>query len=149
MQAWKFENDRKAYRTFLPFVRKRLDHLLQEEDIIHQTGLLAYIGSGSSAASIRNYQPVKDMAGELQGRNLQACAPLKKSVVRKQSGENRKNRFFQVRNSIQLTEEYRVAQYYVILEDLFTTGATANEASRILKKRSAAPVFVLSLFMAD
>ncbi|MCB1139185.1 MAG: hypothetical protein KDK23_10540 [Leptospiraceae bacterium] len=116
---------------------------------MHRSGLLTCISSGSSAASIRNYQPVQDLARGLEEKNLKACSVLRKSVARKQSGENRKNRFFQVRNSIQLTEEYRVAHYYVILEDLFTTGATANEASRILKKRSAAPVFVLSLFMAD
>lgn len=149
LQAWKFENDRHSFRTFLPFLRSRLTGLLEEEDIIDLPGLIVYIGSGASSRNIRNYQPVQDLAHELGMETLEVRGILRKKVSRKQSGMDRKNRFLQVLDSIQLTEEYRPAYYYVILEDLFTTGATANEASRILKRQSQAPVYVLSLFMAD
>ncbi|MBR33318.1 MAG: hypothetical protein CMN77_18605 [Spirochaetaceae bacterium] len=146
---WKFENQRRAFLWFLPFLQSRLHRLQMEQDIIHKPGYLIYIGSGNSAESIRNYQPVKDVGLALQSANLPLRRMLEKKGNRKQSGYGRRDRFFQVKDSIQLTVEYRPAFYYVLLEDVFTTGATALEASRILKRKCEAKVFVLSLFMAD
>ena len=106
---------------------------------------LISIGSGPSAKNIRNYQPMLDL-----GRAVGDCREmLEKSVRRKQSDAGREDRFFQVKDSIKLTGRFRKAVYYVILEDVFTTGSTANEASRILKLHSSQPVYVVSLFMAD
>ncbi len=149
LQNWKFENERNSYQWFRPYLEHRLAELLSEEDIIQETGYLIYVGSGRSARNIRNYQPVADMGRQLATDQLPLKRMLQKKGKGKQSGFGRHDRFFQVKDSIQLTVEYRPAFYYVLLEDVFTTGATALEASRILKRESQARVFVLSLFMAD
>ncbi|MBU43414.1 MAG: hypothetical protein CMN76_09365 [Spirochaetaceae bacterium] len=149
LQAWKFENERRAYLWSLPYLKERLHTLLKEADIIRRPGYLIYIESGGSSRDTRNYQPVADLSRHLETPALPACGMLKKVRTRKQSGAGRKDRFFQLKGSIQLTVKYRPAFYYVILEDVFTTGATASEASRILKKQSGAQVLVLSLFMAE
>ncbi|MCB1322963.1 MAG: hypothetical protein KDK34_22090, partial [Leptospiraceae bacterium] len=57
-------------------------------------------------------------------------------------------RFFAVHDKIALNGSSGGA-VQILLEDLWTTGATANEAARVLKKNGVRKVIVLSLLLRE
>lgn len=109
-----------------------------------------FISSGRHSLHIRTYQPVYDLYRHVsKALDRSGGAFLRKKKLHKQSSERYSNRFFQIHDSFQLTEQFILYPYYLLLEDIFTTGATANEAARTLKKSGATRVYVLSMFYRE
>jgi predicted amidophosphoribosyltransferase len=77
---------------------------------------------------------------------VSAGPDLRKRARRNQSGRTYADRFYAVHDSLAFVGPARHRRW-LLLEDVFTTGATANEAARILKKNGALSVFVLSLLL--
>lgn len=66
----------------------------------------------------------------------------KKVGAKTQSGLGRKERLANVKNSYIILEPDRIVDKVVLLvDDVFTTGATMNECARVLKKAGAVAVF--------
>ncbi len=57
----------------------------------------------------------------------------------------RQSRYRNVRNAFNCTAEYGGEKNILIIDDVFTTGATVNECARVLKKHGAKRVEVLTL----
>ena len=76
---------------------------------------------------------------------------LKKKPVFKQSQRGYSDRFIQIRNSIEIIPEFKGLTYtnYLLVEDIFTTGATANEVARLLKMNGAKKVILLSMLLRE
>lgn len=66
-----------------------------------------------------------------------------------QASLKRSERNENVRNAFQLVEPAKVREKdFLLVDDVFTTGMTANEAARVLKKSNAGRVLVLTLARA-
>lgn len=147
LHAWKFENDRQLWRLFAP-------RLLALAPTLTQLGVEAvfWIDSGASGRELRFYQPCADPARALAAAlAVPARAGLRKIARDKQSGRSYLDRFRAVAGSLEAAFPARAAglRRCAILEDVFTTGATANEAARILKKNGVATVTVVSLLLRE
>ncbi len=147
LHAWKFENDRALWRLFTP-------RLLALAPVLAEQGVdgVVWIDSGASGRELRFYQPCADPARVLaQALGVPAWPGLKKIARDKQSGRNYLDRFRAAAGSIQAAFPARPTglSHCAILEDVFTTGATANEAARVLKKNGVATVTVVSLLLRE
>ncbi|WP_246050749.1 ComF family protein [Leptospira langatensis] len=72
--------------------------------------------------------------------------PLLKSSPEKQAGKSFSERFFHAYRSWAIHPAWkdRCPERILLLDDVFTTGASVNEASRILKQNGARSVYVLT-----
>jgi predicted amidophosphoribosyltransferase len=69
--------------------------------------------------------------------------------TRPQTGLGRKDRPLNLRNAFGLKSGAEISgMKLLLLDDVYTTGATANEAARVLMKHGAARVDVLTLARA-
>ncbi len=76
-----------------------------------------------------------------------ACgADIIKMKRGKQASARYEDRFFDLPRSLRLTASFQKVDHYLLLEDIFTTGATANETARRLKRAGVKEVHVISLF---
>lgn len=139
MHHWKFENERRLFRIFVePVVAAVRGRTVD---------CMGVISAGRGARSSRAYEPLVDLvraAGNEAG--LPAGAVIEKRRRSKQSAARYEERFFHIAGSLSLTEWFSSGKEYLLLEDVFTTGATANEAARLLKASGATGVHVLALF---
>ncbi len=107
---------------------------------------IGYIASGKSGWKNRPYQPCRDIGrifAEKQG--LPCTADLRKKKNTKQSQKSYSDRFLDIHDSLEAAGSILPAKSYLLIEDVFTTGATANEAARILKKSGVFSVTVWSM----
>lgn len=110
-------------------------------------GRLCYIDSGRSHYRVRNYQPCEDLARSA------ALAPgwsVGGDVVKyrksKQSGRSYSARFFEIAESLKISPASPGdVERCILVEDLFTTGATANEAARLLKRSGVKRVDLVTM----
>ncbi len=147
LHCWKFENDRRLFRMFRTTI---LDTLAPE---LRDFGpeRVVYIASGRSARHLRNYQPCADLARSIgAGLGLPWGGDLVKiDGSLRQSGRGHDDRFLGIHNGLRYRGLPEIPRRMLLVEDVFTTGATANEASRMLKKNGAHAVFLLSLFIRE
>ncbi|MBM9500343.1 ComF family protein [Leptospira sp. 201903071] len=78
-------------------------------------------------------------------------APVTKISGEKQAGKSYADRFIHARLAFQIKEEYKgkLKGNYLLLDDVFTTGASANELARILLENGADSVRVLTLIRTE
>ncbi|MBM9577771.1 ComF family protein [Leptospira sp. 201903070] len=78
-------------------------------------------------------------------------APVVKISREKQAGKSYADRFIHARLAFQIKEEYKgsLEGDYLLLDDVFTTGASANELARILLENGARSVRVLTLIRTE
>lgn len=70
----------------------------------------------------------------------------KKPGVKTQSGLNRKERIENVRNAFYVRNSKLLTDKTILLiDDVFTTGSTINECSRVLKRNGALAVYTATL----
>lgn len=139
MHRWKFENERQLFRSFAEPVVSAVMGM--------SVDALGIISAGRGARFSRSYEPLADLARAVAGEvGVPARVLLKKARRNKQSAARYQERFFHINGSLSLTECFSSGKDYLLLEDVFTTGATANEAARLLKAAGARGVHILALF---
>ncbi|HNL01916.1 MAG TPA: hypothetical protein PKJ30_12435, partial [Leptospiraceae bacterium] len=62
---------------------------------------------------------------------------------------NQAGRYFEIRGSLECVRDLSLVKHYVLLDDVFTTGATANEAARMARIAGAEKVSVLTVAMRE
>lgn len=142
---WKFDNQRGLYRIF------RRDVLQIFKEIGELPDRVMYIDSGKGLYDTRNYQPCGDICKDVGGLIAQSYGPClrKESGRSKQSSKEYQDRFLSIHNSFKAITDLD-NENIMLIEDVFTTGATANEAARILKLYSKAKyVSLVSMFFRD
>ncbi|TGK39242.1 ComF family protein [Leptospira gomenensis] len=77
--------------------------------------------------------------------------PVEKISPEKQAGKGFAERFFHAGISFRVKETFRnrLSGNYLLLDDVFTTGASANEVAKILLQNGAASVRVLTLIRTE
>ncbi|MCB1316829.1 MAG: ComF family protein [Leptospiraceae bacterium] len=144
LHHWKFHNGRRLYGLFRPALRRILSELKNT-----RIDSVCYIDSGLLSRRNRRYQPCLDPARYLASlAGIPARAGLRKMKSTRQSEEIFNRRFFAVHDKIAPNGSSGGA-VQILLEDLWTTGATANEAARVLKKNGVRKVIVLSLLLRE
>lgn len=145
LHAWKFENERRLYRAFLPALRRLIPQLQAMK-----LDRIGYIHSGPHLRQVRNYHPCQDLASALgEMLELPSGADIGKLKKLKQSSRGLTDRFLAVHGALTLkTNCIAPGSSYLLVEDVFTTGATANEAARLLKRSGARYVAIVSTLQA-
>lgn len=121
-----------------------------------QFDLIAWIRPSSVSADGPCYDPMRDLAGLLRaswvtkfGNSPPAREVLRKQRRGRQSKRAFSDRFWQIVGGFEVVGEPVRGLRVLLLEDLFTTGATANEASRLLREAGAIEVRVISMVMRE
>ncbi|EQA44955.1 phosphoribosyl transferase domain protein [Leptospira broomii serovar Hurstbridge str. 5399] len=116
-------------------------------------GLQAYLLLPSSSppwfgtVPTRPFSPMRELLLRTEETlNLSCIHPLKKMGKTRQAGKSYADRFFHARNSWAIREEWigKCPKKVLILDDVFTTGASVNEASRILRENGSEEIYVLT-----
>ena len=144
IKSWKFEGNRFLHKIFLEEIQKQSFFLrtLKIEKI-------TYIKSHKFKKNLRSFQPCSDLARYLAKiLKVPYNADLYKASSQQQSKNQLYERFFSIHNALVFSQLKKVPKNYLLVEDVYTSGATANEASRILKKAGVKKVYVLSMLQA-
>jgi len=74
---------------------------------------------------------------------------VREKYTKPQTGLNRKERVKNIRNAFVMADSEKVnGKKVLIIDDVYTTGATTNECARVLLKHGAQSVDVLTLARA-
>ncbi|MCE9597293.1 MAG: hypothetical protein K8S54_04930 [Spirochaetia bacterium] len=142
IHRWKFENERNVVQLFLPHLKEALADIPADR--------VGVISGGKR--SFRSFFPCDDLLTVCKSLKIPSGTDLRKKRIgknKKQSHRNQAGRYFEIRDSLQVISDVSGVENYVVLDDVFTTGATANEASRILKIAGAKRVHILTLAMRE
>jgi len=82
---------------------------------------------------------------------LKETSLLEKVSSEKQSEKAFEDRFFHARYSFAIQKNYKelLSGNVLLIDDIFTTGASMNEASRILLENGARKVYLLVLLKGE
>ncbi|EPG73386.1 phosphoribosyl transferase domain protein [Leptospira fainei serovar Hurstbridge str. BUT 6] len=132
---------------FLSLGAKRV--LRNWKDIGLQAYLLLPSASPSwfGTVSTRPFSPMRELLLRTEEiLNLPCIRPLEKISKTRQAGKSYADRFFHARNSWTIRDEWRgkCPKKVLVLDDVFTTGASVNEASRILKENGSEEIHILT-----
>jgi ComF family protein len=107
-------------------------------------------GFNQAFALIQNWKDLaEELNADLTGLQIERRALIRNRPTATQTGLGRKQRMENIKNAFSVIESYRIAGKRVLLvDDVYTTGATANECSRMLIKHGAACVDVLTVARA-
>ncbi|MCL1911704.1 MAG: ComF family protein [Leptospirales bacterium] len=116
------------------------------EDLLEKTDCVTAVPSSRRKKLKRGFNQSELIAKELA---RMAGRPYKDILKEKQSGHKQKtlgfsDRFFNVLDRYELKSRASSPCAVLIVDDVFTTGATLNECSRTLKDAGFAPVFSLA-----
>ncbi|WP_246048621.1 ComF family protein [Leptospira sarikeiensis] len=109
--------------------------------------LPSYSGSMIFTSGSRPFSPSERLEKEAR-RILKTpfIQPLRKISPERQAGKSFSERFFHAHHSWEIQPEWKglCPAKILLLDDVFTTGASVNEASRILKNNGAKSVYILT-----
>ena len=76
---------------------------------------------------------------------------LNKVSKENQSGRTYRERFIHAYSSMEIKPEFenKLSGNILLIDDVFTTGATMNETSRILLKNGAEKIYLLALLRGE
>ncbi len=140
---WKFENQRDISRVFGRFL------VSWYKKQIHSFDYVGYIDSGKNLYKTRNYQPCKDLCAILRSASSSGAVARKKIYAKKQSMNDYSGRFLAIHDSFEIAGSWEKNDRILLIEDVFTTGATANEVARLLKLHGARSVTLMTIFFRE
>ena len=136
-------------RDLAPFFAVQAKSLVSTSGI--NPDIITYIPSVPSRERKRGYNQSKIIAKELSTRTGLQFAQL---ISVKETGDQKKmhfnERFLNILGRFQPAGSVDIrGKKILIIDDIFTTGATINEAARILKKMGSQSVFSLTIARVD
>lgn len=142
---YKFRHQFYKAKGFAKLMKETIEALGVEIDLI------TAVPTGFSSIAAHGYNSPLEMAYLLKQylkRPLYPGLLRKKPFVKRQSSLNRERRLQNVKGSFLFAKWHQKkmkGKQILLVDDVYTTGATANECSRILKKNGAAAVYVVTL----
>jgi competence protein ComFC len=143
LNHWKFQNERGLHRIFNDALYSAFERLGSFDRII-------YISSGRFGYDVRSYSPCRDLCSQVSREmGIPFGADIVKIARGRQSGRGVVERFLKIRDAFSCTMPLSGVERILLIEDIFTTGATANEAARIVRRNGAGGVSILSMLMRE
>lgn len=142
---FKYGDKLHAVDTFLPWLRRAAAEMLPE------TGLIVPVPLHRRRLWQRRFNQSALLARAIARDTGLPCLPdalRRKRHTVPQKGLSRSERHLNVRGAFAVTPRHAAAikgKNVMIVDDVFTSGATLNECARVLKRAGAAKVFVLTL----
>lgn len=146
IHALKFKRIKNVYKALNPYLLERLSSVEGEIDVVtyvpmrkekikkrgyNQSGLFA------SALALNWGKPVQELLRERKNSGVQRDL-------------NYTERFINVIDRYEITDNFRIkGKNILIVDDVFTTGATLNECARCLKNAGAEKVFTCAIARSD
>ncbi len=146
IHALKFRGRKKVCKAFIPYLKEKLDDIKSEIDIITFVPML------KDKIKKRGYNQSRLFASSIAE---EWGKPLEKLLrERSKSGVQRDlnytERFINVIDRYEITDRFRITDKNIlIIDDVFTTGATLNECARCLKNAGAKRVFTGAIARSD
>ncbi len=146
VQALKFRGIRGVYRALVPFMLEKLREIEGEIDTI------SYVPMLSVKIKKRGYNQSMLFASalaEVWGKPLEELL-RERNNSGVQRDLNYTERFINVIDRYEITDKFRIeSKNILIIDDVFTTGATLNECARCLKNAGAEKVFTCAIARSD
>ncbi len=148
---------KKIYRAYKFGARKRLHVSLgrMAAERLRDTGLpcdlITWVPMNREKTRRRGYNQSKILARSIARRTGMPCVELLREEGNRKSQRElgRRGRFINVLGRYRTVNAARIRSSRVLLvDDVFTTGATINECARMLRQGEAAEVFSLTIARA-
>jgi predicted amidophosphoribosyltransferase len=113
---------------------------------------LTYIPSNTKTIKNRPLSPIHSIESILEEKTgLKLQDMLKKVSKENQSGRTYRERFIHAFSSMEIKPEFKnkLKGNILLIDDVFTTGATMNETSRILLENGAEKIYLLALLRGE
>jgi ComF family protein len=141
--GFKYGDKMHAVHTFVPWLKRAGQELIEEADVLVPVPL------HPRRLWRRRFNQSALLAAELGKACGKTCVPdglLRLRATVPQQGLSRKDRAKNVKNAFTANEKRALSGKKVLLiDDIFTSGATLNACARALKKAGAEKVFVLTI----
>ena len=153
IHALKFNGIKHIYKIFIPYIVKEIENIMEEiENFNENIDIITSVPMSRKKMIRRGYNQSKLIAkeaGKLTG--IEFCEILEEnSGARPQRSLNYDERFINVIDRYKTNNNTKFKNKVVlIIDDVFTTGATINECSRKLIMSGAAKVFSITLVRSD
>jgi len=144
--ALKFNGIKHVYKIFLPYIQNKIEYLNEKIDIITSVPM------NRKKMIKRGYNQSELIAKEIgKQTGIEFCEILKEnSGAKQQRTLNYDERFINVIDRYKTINNNKFKDKTVlIIDDVFTTGATINECSRKLILDGAARIFTITLVRSD
>lgn len=141
---FKYKGNRQLAGIFSYFIAKKLKMTKQQNfDIIISVPI------HSSKREERGFNQSELIAGsiaEYLGKPLSTCNLIRTKQTESQSKLDKKYRFQNIRDAFEVVNAGEIrGKRILLIDDILTTGATANECSKILKESGAEEVYVATV----
>ena len=146
IHALKFAGIKHIYKIFIPYIQKHIEHLNEQIDIITSVPM------SRKKMIKRGYNQSELIAKEVgKQTGIEFCETLKEnSGAKQQRSLNYDERFINVIDRYKTINNTKFQDKTVlVIDDVFTTGATINECSRKLILSGAAKIFSITLVRSD
>lgn len=147
ISQFKFSNRRSLARLIARLVRPELERRYRGLPVIPVPG-------NRRSVRRRGWDPMPEVARALhRDRGSEILSPLIRRGSKPQKGLHFQERLENIRGTIRLREVGKrlegLPERVVLLDDIFTSGATADECTRVLRLAGVREVYVLTLAMEE
>lgn len=137
IEAYKYRSDRSKARKFVELFVKVFDTIWSKID----DECITTIPMHWSRYFIRGFNHMDYILNILtQKVSIPYIQPFKTSFSRRQSRLSREKRFENRRNHFTIDTSYPLPQKVYLIDDVISTGATANECAKLLKEKGVKEV---------
>lgn len=143
---FKFENEAYLHRTFAKAILSNKKNI----EFIEKYDYLIPVPIHKKRKKQRGYNQselvAKAICDEIKNIKLQSYIIIKDKNIVPQSSLNQKERIENIKNVYKILNTEKVKNKKIlILDDIYTTGSTANECSRILQEAGSKEIGVLTI----
>lgn len=141
--AFKYKNRRVYGEVFARELAKEYNDLLKRQKV----ELIIPIPLHKSRRRERGYNQTEILAeylGKYTGIEVDNTSLVRKKKTSPQKRNNDKERKKNIKNAFEVKRKI-TAENVVLIDDIYTTGSTIDEAARILKKTGVSKVFFLTI----
>lgn len=126
LQQYKFKKDKSFSVFYAKLIIKHIEENFKEPIVI------CPVPTSILKRKLKNGYQLDDVIKELKKNGIKVCSLLKKRYSKTQKKLNKEERMVNLSNSFVLKKHNKKIELIVLLDDVFTTGATINACAKVL-----------------